>query len=76
MKREGFKHLVMEEQQWSLLDRSMNPHKYEWLKEQEEDEKQARLAMGKLPEEIKLPAVLEPFQLTKGAIIHVMKTPF
>ena len=76
MKREGFKHLVMEEQQWSLLDRSMNPHKYEWLKEQEEDEKQARLAMGKLPEEIKLPAVLEPFRLTKGAIIHVMKTPF
>ena len=49
MKREGFKHMPAEEQQWSLLDQNMNPHKYEWLKEKDEEEAAHRLAMGKMP---------------------------
>ena len=39
MKRDGFKILSLTEQQWSLLDQSLNPQKYEWLREQEEAER-------------------------------------
>ena len=39
MKRDGFKILSLSEQQWSLLDQSLNPQKYEWLREQEEAER-------------------------------------
>jgi len=76
MKREGFKHLILEEQQWALLDQSMNPHKYEWQKEMEEEENQARLAMGKMPKEKKFNAALEQFRLPRSEIVHIMKTPF
>ena len=39
LKRVGFSHLSQMEQQWCLLDQTLNPGKYEWLREQEEKDK-------------------------------------
>lgn len=76
MKREGFKSLVLEEQQWCMLDQSVNPHKYEWLREQEEEENAARLAMGKSLKDRRYNAAVDAFRLPKHEIMHIMKTPF
>ncbi len=76
VKREGFNNLVVEEQQWCLLDQAMNPHKYEWLKEQEEEEAEHRLAMGKLPKKKKYPPAVEAFKIPKSEVVSIMKRPF
>jgi len=76
LKREGFKSLTLEEQQWCLLDQSVNPHKYEWLREQEEEENAKRLAMGKPPKEKKYNAAVDAFRLPAVEIRNIMKTPF
>jgi len=76
VKREGFNHMVVEEQQWCLLDQAMNPHKYEWLKEQEEEDAEHRLAMGKLPKKKKYPPAVEAFKLPRSEIVSILKTPF
>lgn len=44
MKREGFKALTLEEQQWCLLDQALSADKYEWLRERDEEEN----AVGRL----------------------------
>jgi hypothetical protein len=75
-KREGFERMMEEEKQWLLMDQVMNPHKYEWLKEKEEEEFQRLLAMGKQPEKEKLSASLESFKMPKSEIQHIMKAPF
>jgi len=76
LKREGFKSLTLEEQQWCLLDQSVNAHKYEWLREQEEEENAKRLAMGKPPKEKKYNAAVDAFRLPAVEIRNIMKTPF
>jgi hypothetical protein len=38
--------LTLEEQQWVMLDQAMNPAKYEWLREQEEQEDEIRIQQG------------------------------
>jgi len=76
VKREGFSHMVVEEQQWCLLDQAINSHKYEWLKEQEEEDAEHRLAMGKMPKKKKYPPAVEAFKLPRSEILSIMKTPF
>ena len=76
VKREGFDAMTVEEQQWCLLDQAMCPHKYEWLKEKEEEDAQSRLAMGKMPKVKKYTPAVEAFKLPKSEIVSIMKTPF
>ena len=49
--------------------------RYEWLKEQEEEEAAHRLAMGKMPKKQKLLPAIEAFKIPKSEIVHVLKTP-
>lgn len=76
LKREGFKSLVLEEQQWCMLDQALNPHKYEWLREQEEEENAKRLEMGKPLKPKKYNAAVDAFRIPAAEIKHIMKTPF
>lgn len=76
IKREGFKKLTLEEQQWCLLDQSLNPQKYEWLREQEDEEDNERISQGKKPKIRKLNAALEPYKMHKVEIDSIMATPF
>jgi hypothetical protein len=76
VKQYGFDSLTIEEQQWCLLDQSMNPGKYDWLKEQEEKERQERIILGKAPKEKKKNILLEPFELSKSEIDYILATPF
>ena len=39
-RRDGFNTLSLEEQQWCIMDQALNPHKYEWLREAEEEERE------------------------------------
>lgn len=62
LKQYGFSSLLLEEQQWCLLDQALNPHKYEWLREQEEREAAEREAVGKKPKETKFNPALEQYR--------------
>lgn len=69
-KQNGFKSLTLEEQQWCVLDEALNPSKYEWLREKEEEENLAREAAGKAPKTRKFNAAVEEFRsilLSSGA---------
>lgn len=62
LKQYGFAALMLEEQQWCLLDQVLHPHKYEWLREKEEKERQERILLGKKPKEDKHNPALDPFK--------------
>eukprot|EP00981_Chlorochromonas_danica_P003055 scaffold607_cov160-Ochromonas_danica.AAC.28 len=62
LKQYGFAALMLEEQQWCLLDQVVHPHKYEWLREKEEKERQERILLGKKPKEDKHNPALDPFK--------------
>lgn len=62
VKQFGFTALMLEEQQWCLLDQQLHPHKYEWLREKEEKEKQERILMGKKLKDEKFNPALDPFK--------------
>jgi hypothetical protein len=76
VKQYGFDSLILEEQQWCLLDQSLNPSKYEWLRELEEKEKQERAILGKIPKDRKRNPQLEPYRLNKSEIGYILSTPF
>lgn len=76
VKREGFNALTLEEQQWCVLDQASNPQKYEWLREQEEQENAVRITRGKAPKVKKYNAAVEAFRYTKPEIDTIMTTPF
>ncbi|RYH22833.1 hypothetical protein EON65_18680 [archaeon] len=76
LKQYGFGALMLEEQQWCLLDQTINPNKYEWLREKEEKERQERLALGKKPKDDKSNPALEPFKINKSEIEYILETPF
>jgi hypothetical protein len=76
VKQYGFDSLILEEQQWCLLDQSLNPSKYEWLRELEEKEKQERAILGKAPKDRKRNPQLEPYRLNKSEIGYILSTPF
>ena len=52
-RREGWNSLTLEEQQWTMLDQSLAPHRYEWLREQEEEDNFRRMEIGKKPKKKK-----------------------
>lgn len=63
MKQYGFDALHLEEQQWCLLDQAVNPNVYDWLREQEEQEKILNAKLGKrVKQEKSLSPALEPFK--------------
>lgn len=78
----GFISLSLQEKQWSLLDRSLNPDKYVWFKEQEEAEQLKTSVMrGDKLETISIgqgdiTASLDNFRLEKQEIEHILKAPF
>lgn len=49
LKQYRFEALNLEEQQWCLLDMVLNIHKYEWLLEQEEEDKKIRKSLNLPP---------------------------
>jgi hypothetical protein len=75
-KLQGWRSLSLEEQQWSLLDQVMQPLKYEWLREKEEEENQRRLEAGKRPTKRKLAAVVEALRMSKVEIEHLLRRPY
>lgn len=76
MKLEGFKNLITEEQQWIVLDQSLNPSKYDWLREKEEADAMEYEALGKKPEVVKLDPSIAQYKIAKIEIEHIMKSPF
>ena len=62
LRQGGFDSLLLEEQQWCLLDQALNPTKYEWLREIEEKEKAEREATGKKPKDHRNNAAIEAFR--------------
>eukprot|EP01038_Epipyxis_sp_PR26KG_P004789 gene4789-6716_t len=76
LKQFGFDSLLLPEQQWCLLDQALNPHKYDWLREQEEKEAMEREALGKKPKQRKYNASVESFRMKKVEIEHILSTPF
>ena len=75
MKKDGFKSLTVEEQQWTVMDQQLNPQRYEWLREQQEEERNRRISAGKKIKPIKLPAPVAPFEIAKVELLHIMKQP-
>lgn len=75
-KRQGFRSLEIQEQQFCLLDQALNPQLYEWMREEEEEENERRFRMGLPPKVIKYMDVVEEFRLKKPEIEHILSTPF
>ena len=59
---EGCESLSLEEQQWTMLDKELNPDYYEWLVEQEEEENLKRQERGKKAKKKKFNAAVEAFR--------------
>jgi multidrug efflux pump subunit AcrA (membrane-fusion protein) len=76
MKLEGFKNLITEEQQWIVLDQSLNPSKYEWLREKEEADAMEYEALGQKPEVVRLDPAVSQYKMAKVEIEHIIKSPF
>ena len=92
MKRDGFAQLALPEQQWCLLDQSLNPHKYEWLREREEVERLkanerarflSKAGRSRGPHEAPTDdpfgmdsPLLAPFRLTEVEITHIAHCPY
>lgn len=72
----GWKSLSIEEQQWTLLDQEMHPLKYEWLREQEEEDRQRAIAAGRKPKKRKIAANVEAVRFSKVEIEHLLTRPF
>lgn len=75
-KRKGWSSLKLEEQQWSVLDQVLNPLKYEWLREHEEEERRTRLALGKGVKRRKTVAAVEAMRFSKVEIEHLLSRPY
>lgn len=76
-RREGWDSLSLEEQQWTILDQAMVPHKYEWIKEKEEEENFRRMEMGKKPKkQKKYNSAIEQYRMNKVEIGRIMAQPF
>lgn len=75
-KRDGWDLLELEHRQWIMLDQALNPVKYEWLREQEEAERQELLDLGKKPKKKKYNAAIEAFMLSKTEIQHILRSGF
>ena len=76
-KREGWDSLTLEEQQWLMLDQALVPHKYEWLREKEEEENFKRMKMGKKKKKKKKHnAAVEAFRMEKLEIEQILTQPF
>ena len=58
----GFNALLLEEQQWCMLDQALNPSKYEWLREMEEKEIAERARAGKKEKDHRHNAAVEAFR--------------
>lgn len=67
----GFNSLLLEEQQWSMLDQALHPTKYEWLREAEEKEKAEREALGKKAKERRFNAAVEEYRFAYLYILRV-----
>jgi hypothetical protein len=76
LKREGFKALSLEEQRWLMLDQTLNPNKYEWLKEKTDRENEDRVAMGKSAKELKYSPAVEAYRMSKHDIMRILAMPF
>jgi hypothetical protein len=76
LRRNGWKTLSLEEQQWCIMDQAMSPMKYEWLREKEDEENLIRIQRGKKPNKLHLTAAVERFRLTKIEIEHIMVQSF
>jgi ribosomal protein L24E len=76
MKRVGFKGLSLEEQQWTMIDNSLNPSKYEWVKEEQDREDEERKVRGRNPKKRKYIAAVEQFRLDRHLIEYAQNTPF
>ena len=61
----GFDTLLLEEQQWCMLDQALNPSKYEWFREIEEKEKADRALAGKKEKDHRQNAAIEAFRFSK-----------
>ena len=72
----GFEQLILEEQQWCLMDQAINPHKYDWLREIEDKEDMERIAMNQKPKVRTYNPAVEAFRLNKVEIDHVLESPF
>ena len=79
LKRDGFNALILEEQQWILLDRAMQPQRYEWLAEKEQREKdkeEEESVKGGKKKKKKNLAALESFRYSRHEIEHILHAPF
>lgn len=76
LRRNGWKTLSLEEQQWCIMDQAMHPSKYEWLREKEDEENNIRIQRGKKPKKLKMSAAVEQYRLTKIEIEHILVQPF
>ena len=72
----GFEQLILEEQQWCLMDQAINPHKYDWLREIEDKEDMERIAMNQKPKVRTYNPAVEFFRLNKVEIDHLLDSPF
>ena len=75
VRRQGFESLDIEEQKFCVLDQSLNPHNYEFLREAEEEENIRRMKAGLMPLVVKYSAAVERFRLKKHEIEHILETP-
>jgi hypothetical protein len=76
LKREGYKALSLEEQQWLMLDQALSPTKYEWMKEKQDKENEERKSMGKAARSLKYSPAVEAFRMSKHDIVRILDAPF
>ena len=67
-RKDGWVALSLQEQQWTMLDRTLNPHFYDWLVLQEQEEDEQRKKMGKKPKIRKLNPAVEPYCMSRYKI--------
>ena len=75
-RRKGWDSLKLAEQQWCILDQVLNPLKYEWLREQEEEDRRVRLTTGKKRKKRNTSAAIEAIRFSKVEIEHLLNRPF
>ena len=71
-RKNGWKSLTLEEQQWCIMDQAVNSNKYEWLQEQLDEENNMRIQRGQKPKKLKFSAAVEQFRMSKIEIDHIM----
>ena len=75
-RKDGWIALSLQEQQWTMLDKTLHPHLYEWLVMQEKEEDEARKRMGKQPKIRKLNPAVEPFCMSRYKIEWALDRDF